>query len=121
MHCLLRSNENCTKPLNLNGGYEHFENGNAAISFTGALQIPVSMPASLIMVVGDHWKYAHQPNSNLNVGTMGIKPLEDANQPISNLNLQSDLNLFDFKIQFYCIKVCVHMCKRLLDLRIKFY
>ncbi|XP_015681671.1 glucose-6-phosphate exchanger SLC37A1 [Protobothrops mucrosquamatus] len=50
MHCLLPSNENCTKPLNLNGGYEHFENGNAAISFTGALQIPGVVEFSLCLL-----------------------------------------------------------------------
>uniref|UniRef100_A0A0B8RUK5 Glycerol-3-phosphate transporter-like n=1 Tax=Philothamnus irregularis TaxID=1899461 RepID=A0A0B8RUK5_9SAUR len=50
MHCLLQSNENCTKPLNLNGGYEHFENRNAAISFTGALQIPGVVEFSLCLL-----------------------------------------------------------------------
>ncbi|XP_063161384.1 glucose-6-phosphate exchanger SLC37A1 [Candoia aspera] len=50
MHCLLRSNENCTKPLNLNGICAQFENGNAAISFTGALQIPGVVEFSLCLL-----------------------------------------------------------------------
>lgn len=49
MQCLLSDNENCVKLLSYNNGfYEGGEHGHSAISFIGALRIPVSTCAIFI-------------------------------------------------------------------------
>lgn len=49
MQCLLSDNENCAKPLSYSNGFcEGYENGHSAISFIGALQIPVSTLAIFV-------------------------------------------------------------------------
>lgn len=54
MQCLLPVNENCKKSLSLdNGVCDASENGKSAISFSGALRIPVSIFLWVIFISQD--------------------------------------------------------------------